>query len=598
MKAVKSRAAGHLAAIERLRAQRITGAGIKWLSAFNPIWFLIVPVVVIVGGLLVAVFWLSFIQGLPGTPEARFTTLNYLRLYTDPFVVTALSNTLRFALMTVLVALFFGVSIAWLVERTDLPGKSAIYAVMSLSILLPGFFTAMGWLFLLHPRIGMVNLWIMRLTGLPQAPLSVTTVTGMGWVQGLSLASLAFVLTSASFRSMDPALEEAATAHGAGFIQMLRRVFAPLVFPGLLASSIYIFTIGIGAFDTPAIIGLSNRVYTFSTFVYAQSVTGDSLPEYGPIAAMSALVAVIAVLLSTWYGRVIKKANQYQVVTGKGYRPRQYELGRWIWPAWFFIGAYFFLSKVIPFLLLIWAAGLPYFQPPSLRAIGTLSLENFRNIPLDLLARGAKNTGILMFVVPTLALLVSFAFSWMVVRSRSRFRALIDFFAFLPHAIPGIIFGVGALFVALFVLKGLPLYGSLTLLAIVYVVDRLSFGTRVLNSALIQIHHELEEAAAMCGATGLRIARSVLAPLVWPALLNGWLWMMLLTLRELTLATILFSPSNITMPVVVWNIWISGNFGMASAITLLLLASLAPLVMVYWVLGRRQMPWARSGNLR
>jgi iron(III) transport system permease protein len=322
------------------------------------------------------------------------------------------------------------------------------------------------------------------------------------------------------------------------------------------------------------------------------------LPEYGPIAAMSGLVAVIAVLLSTWYGTVIKRANRYQVVTGKGYRPRQYELGKWMLPAWIFIGTYFVLSKILPLLLLVWAAGLPYFQPPSLQALGSFSWQNFHSIPLDLLARGAKNTAILMVLVPTLAILVSFAFSWTVVRSRSRLRGLIDFFAFLPHAVPGIIFGVGALFVALFVLKGIPLYGSLTLLAIVYVVDRLSFGTRVLNSALIQIHHELEEAAAICGASGLRIARSVLAPLVWPALLNSWLWMALLTLRELTLATVLFSPNNITMPVVVWNIWISGNFGVASAITLVLMASLAPLVMLYWILGRRQTPWARNAQMK
>lgn len=570
----------------------------RLIAGFNPVWLLIAPVILIVAGMLVTVFWLSFIRGLPGTPEATYTYENYLRLYTDPFVITALKNTLGFAGITVVVALFFGISIAWLVERTNLPGKAVIYTVMSVSILLPGFFVAMGWLFLLHPRIGMINLWLVRVFGLSQAPLSITTVTGMGWVQGLSLASLAFVLTSASFRSMDPALEEAATVHGAGFGQMLKRVFMPLVFPGLLASSIYIFTIGIGSFDTPAIIGLSNRVYTFSTFVYAQSVTGDSLPEYGPIAAMSGLVAVVALLLSSWYGTVIKKANRYQVVTGKGYRPRQYELGKWMIPAWLFIGFYFLLSKVVPLLLLIWAAGLPYFQPPSLQAMGSLSFQNFRSIPLDLLARGAKNTLILMGVVPTLAIVVSFAFSWTVVRSQSRLRAVIDFFAFLPHAVPGIIFGVGALFVALFVLKGVPLYGSLTLLAIVYVVDRLSFGTRVLNSALIQIHHELEEAAAICGASGLRIARSVLAPLVWPALLNSWLWMALLTLRELTLATVLFSPSNITMPVVVWNIWISGNFGVASAITLVLLASLAPLVMIYWILGRRRTAWAQSGEMK
>lgn len=567
------------------------------MNRFNPLWLLILPLVVIIVWLLSTVFWLSFLEGLPGTPEARFTLQNYIKLYAEPFVITALFNTLVFSAVTVVVSLFFGVAIAWLVERTDLPGKSLIYTVMSLSLLLPGFFLAMGWLFLLHPRIGLMNRWIMSLTGLTHAPFNITSVIGMGWVQGLSLASLAFVLISASFRSMDPALEEAATIHGASFGQMLRRVFLPLMAPGILASALYIFTISIASFDTPAILGLSNRIYTFSTFVYAQSVTGDSLPDYGPTAAMASLMVAVALFLSYWYGGILRKANRYQVVTGKGYRPSPYELGRWMLPAWIFIALYLLLSKAIPLLLLAWAAALPFFQPLSVKAWQSLSLANFRNMPFDLMTRGAINTGTLMLVVPTLALLASFGFSWMVVRSRTRFRALLDFFAFLPHAVPGIIFGVGALFVALFVLKELPLYGSLTLLAIVYVVDRLSFGTRILNSALIQIHHELEEAATICGAGGLRTARSVLAPLVMPALLNGWLWMALITYRELTVATVLFTPNNITLPVVVWNIWIAGNYGVSSAITLVLLGCLIPLVLAYYLLGARRMEATRDPDL-
>ena len=581
-----------------LEAEDLQTGRLAWIAGLNPLWLLILPVVLIIVGLLCTVFWLSFIAGLPGTPEARWTLQNYLKLYADPFVVTALSNTLAFALITVAVSLFFGVSLAWLVERTDLPGKSAIYTVISLSLLLPGFFLAMGWLFLLHPRIGMVNRWIMAFTGAAQAPFNITSIVGMGWVQGLSLASLAFILTSASFRSMDPALEEAATIHGASFGQMLRRVFLPLMRPGILASALYVFTIAIASFDTPAILGLSNRIYTFSTFVYAQTVTGESLPDYGPTAAMSALMVVIALALSYWYGGIIRRANRYQVVTGKGYRPRQYELGRWTAPAWIFVGLYLLLSKILPLLLLIWAASLPFFQPPSAQAWNAMSLQNFRNIPLDLLARGATNTAILMAFVPTAALLASFGFSWMVVRSRSRLSAVLDFFAFLPHAVPGIIFGVGALFVSLFVLKGLPLYGSVTLLAIVYAVERLSFGTRVLNTAFIQIHPELEEAATISGASGLRTARSILAPLVWPALLNGWLWMALMTYRELTVATVLFTPKNITLPVVVWNIWISGNYGVASAITLVLLACLIPLILAYYAVGKRYGFGSRSAELR
>lgn len=570
-----------------------------WLTErrlpFNPVWLLIAPLVVVISGLLVTVFWLSFLSGLPGTPEAYLTLANYATLYTDPFVVRALVNTIGFSAVTVGVALFFGIVIAWLVERTDLPGKSLVYTLMTLGLLLPGFFLAMGWLFLLHPRIGILNRWIMDLTGLTEAPLSITTVLGMGWVQGLGLASLSFILISASFRTMDPALEEAASVHGARFSQIVSRVMLPLLFPGILASALYMVTIGFAAFDVPAIIGLSNRVYTFSTFVYARSVGADGLPEYGSTAAMSVLMVFIAVGAAVWYGSVLRKAAKYQVVTGKGYRPRQAVLGRWAVAGWLFIGGYIFISKVLPLVLLIWTAGLPFPQPPSLASLQLFSWNNFTRIPFDLLGRGLSNTAVLMVVVPTLTLVVSFAFSWMVIRSRTRFRGVLDFFAFLPHAVPDIIFAVGALFVALFVLTALPLYGSLVLLVIVYVVARLSFGTRMLNSAFIQIHRELEEAAAMSGATGLRTARSILLPLVLPALLNGWVWMALLTYRELTVATVLYSANNITLPVVVWNIWISGNYGVASAISLLILACLAPLVMLYWAVGGRRGLVSRAG---
>src|SRR5581483_9986423 len=564
-------------------------AAARWRARVHPLWLVVAPAVLVVTGLLVAVFALSLIKGLPGTPAAHFSLENYSRLYTDSFVLTALSNTLGFAATGIGVALFFGISIAWLVERTTLPGKAGVYAAMSLGLVLPNFFLAMGWLFLLHPRIGALNRLFMQLTGAAQAPLNIATVWGMGWIEGLGLAALVFILTSSTFRAMDPALEEVASVHGARFGSRLRRVVLPLVLPGLLASVLYIFTISFASFDVPAIIGWSNRIYTFSTFVYSKSTSAEGIPDYGTTAAMSSAMVVIALLSSMLYGRVIRRANRYQVVTGKGYRPKQASLGRWAVAAWAFIGSYFLLSKLLPALLVIWAALLPFFQPPSIEALKTLSLQNFQRMPGALLARGASHTAILMVLVPTLALLLSGAFSWLVIRSRSRLRGPLDFFAFLPHAVPSIIFGVGALFVALFVLKGLPLYGSLTLVAAVYVVLRLSFGTRMLNSAFIQIHRELEEAAAVAGAGGLKIARAIIAPLLLPALINGWLGIALETYRELTLATVLYSPRNITLSVVVWSIWLSGNLGQAAAVSVILLCCLVPLVAAYWVFGRRQL---------
>jgi iron(III) transport system permease protein len=152
--------------------------------------------------------------------------------------------------------------------------------------------------------------------------------------------------------------------------------------------------------------------------------------------------------------------------------------------------------------------------------------------------------------------------------------------------VPSIVFGLGALLISLFVTLGpIDLYGSLLLLLVVYCIVQLSFATRVTNSALISIQVELEEAAATSGASTFMILRSVIFPLLRPAILYGWLWLALLTVRELTLATMLFSASNVTLSVVVWSLWSSGQLGSGAAVSMILLAILLPLVLLYWKFG-------------
>src|SRR5262249_917437 len=162
-------------------------------------------------------------------------------------------------------------------------------------------------------------------------------VPGMGLIQGLGLASVVFVLTTASLRSMDPQLEDAASMSGASFVMVLRRVVVPLAWPGLLASALYVFAIGLGAFDVPLGIGLRNRIYAFSSFLYVMSVpNADGLPRYGLIAAFATFMIVLALLLSWWYSRVLLQSRRYQTVTGKGYRPRLFALRKWSLAAWAF----------------------------------------------------------------------------------------------------------------------------------------------------------------------------------------------------------------------------------------------------------------------
>ena len=254
-----------------------------------------------------------------------------------------------------------------------------------------------------------------------------------------------------------------------------------------------------------------------------------------------------------------------------------------------FIGSYLVLAKLLPIELLLWSSLLPFFQLPSQRAFATISLAHYFSLPWELVFTSLANTALLAVLTPTVTLAVSLAFSWVVLRSRIPGRHGFDFIAFLPHAIPSIVFGVGALLLTLFVLqRALPIYGTIWILLAVFTIARISYGTRMTNSGLIQIHAELEESAQMSGATAWQGFRRILVPLLAPTLLYAWLWIALLVFRELTLAVILSTADNITFPVVVWSLWLGGGLGQASALAVVMLVMMTPMIALYWAFARRQ----------
>jgi len=373
--------------------------------------------------------------------------------------------------------------------------------------------------------------------------------------------------------------------------RVLWRVTLPLALPGILAAVIYILTIALATFDIPAIIGLGNRVYMLSTQVYDLThPPGEGTPNYGASAALGALMVIVALGLTVCYGRVLGQSHRYQVITGKAYRPTQVQLGKWEIAAWAFVLLFTFCAAILPLAVLAFVAFTPYLMAPSADALSHLTTANYLKLNWELVGRGLRNTITLMVVVPLLVLLLSFSISWLVVRSRSRLRYALDFGAFLPHALPELIMAVAALLLALFVVgKALPLYGSVWLIALVYVVARLAFATRALNGALLQVHRELEEAAVVSGLSMLRTSWKVLFPLLRPAVFSVWLWTALLVYRELTAAVFLSSQSSITLQAVVWSFWSSGARNQAAAVTLLVTAVMAPLIGIYWYFGRRSM---------
>jgi len=539
-------------------------------------------------GLLTMVAWMSLRRGVPGQPSL-YTFKNYTTLLTDPYSYRVMMTTLEFSAVTIAVSVPLGFLFAWFIERSDMPYKATAMSLLGIGILFPTFLKAMGWVFLLHPRIGVINIVLMNLFGLTKSPLNIATVQGIGFVEGLTLTPLAYVMISAALRSMNPALVEASSIHGVRKWKTLLRVELPLIWPALLSAVIWMLTVAIAAFDVPGVIGMANNIFTFSTAVYFMINPNEGLPRYGLSGAYGTIMVAFSLVLMIPYFRALKQSHRYQIISGKSYQSRPIELGRWWLLGWGLLAGYFILAFLLPLLAIFWVSLLPYVQIPSRQALAAASFERYGAIAFDsaLLAAG-WNTLLLMVIVPTLVVAISSAISWIVTRSRMRGRLILDAIAFLPHPVPHLLFALSIAYFALLISNVIPLYGTIFVLMAVYVICWISFGTRILNNSMIQVHRELEEAAQVGGVSTFRIVWKVILPLVRPGLVYAWIWTSLAAYRELTMAVFLASPKSQVLSTYVWGQWHGGGLGDAAAIAVVMMAVMSPLVATFWVFARRQ----------
>jgi len=546
--------------------------------------------------LLGMIVWMSLRSGVPGQDSA-YSLKNYVALLSDPYTYRVMKTTVIFAAITIAVSVPLGFIFAWFIERTNMPGKTVAMSVLSIGILFPTFLKAMGWVFLLHPRIGVINIFLMQLFGLTQAPLNIATVPGIGFVQGMTLVPLAYVMISAALRSMNPALVEAANVHGVSQWRTLIRIELPLIWPALFSAVIWMLTVAIAAFDVPGVIGMANNIFTFSTAIYYMINPNEGLPRYGLCGAYGSIMVCVSLVLMIPYFRALKQSHRYQIISGKSYQSRPVDLGRWRWVAWAMLGSYFLLAFVLPLLAIFWVSLLPYVQAPSWQTLKVISFERYTQIAFDsALLDAAWNTLILMIVVPTAIVIICTAISWIVTRSRMRGRVVLDAIAFLPHPVPHILFALAIAYLALRVSNVIPLYGTIYVLMAVYVVCWISFGTRVLNNSMIQVHRELEEAAQVSGATTFRIIAKVIAPLIKPGLIYAWIWTSLSAYRELTMAVFLSSPKSQVLSTYIWGQWHGGGLGDAAAIAIMMIAVMSPVVTSFWIFARKQQQVAGSAT--
>jgi iron(III) transport system permease protein len=492
-------------------------------------------------------------------------------------------NSLIFAAGSSLIALTAGTVLAYFMVRTDAPLKPLFFAASLGPLIIPGSLYAVSWIFLADENVGLLN-EALAVPILGRPVFDVFGLAGMIWVQGLHDAPIAFLLMQAVLRGMDPSLEESAWMSGASTRQTLRLVTLPLMRPGIVAVVLVIFVSALEGFEIPALLGLQKGIFLFTSGIYYTLKTFP--PDYEAAGAYSLtllVVAAIGVLLSQW---LLRDARSYQTITGKAFRPRQVALERW--RKWVAAGIvfYFTLAVLLPVLVLLWGSLLPFYQAPSIDAVDELTLENYRYVlTLPKFGTAARNSLLLGVGAATVTMFITAVAAWVVVRTRARARPLVDLLVFAPLVIPGLVLGVSLLFVYLRV--PLPIYGTLLILLIAYVTKYLPYGMRYSTTALTQTSRELEESAIVSGASWWQTFRMVLMPLASTGILAGWIYILIVSVRELSSSLLLYSPGNETMGILIWQVFQDGGFTTVATIGVLLVAALIVLVGIAYRLGAR-----------
>ncbi|MFQ5614036.1 MAG: ABC transporter permease [Anaerolineae bacterium] len=530
---------------------------------------------------LVLLLWGSLKVGNP-TEFSALTLSNFQEAYSDPRSYTLLLNSVAYAAGTCLFSLVLGTSMAFIIERTNTPFKSLFTAMALVPLIIPGILHTISWLLLLSPRIGAINRALIGLFGLEEAPFNIYSLGGMIWVEGLHLSPLVFVIMAAAFRSMDPALEEAALTSGASFPTTFRRVTFRLALPAIASAMLIMFIRGLESFEVPALIGLRGGVRVFTSRIWL--ALREFPPNYGLASSFAVGLLLISVIGILFYNRLTARGEQFATVTGKGFRPHIVDLGGWRYLTSLVFVLYFVFLVGLPFFILLWASLNPSYTAPALDKLDRLTLENYAFVLKMGRARTAfTNSLILSLGSATIVMLLTAVISWITVKTRWPGRAALDVVTFLPITIPGIVLGVSLIWV--YLILPIPIYGTIWILLLAYITRYMPYGIRTNSASMVQIHDELEEAAAISGGTWLQTFRRVTLPLLKPGLIAGFIYVVIVSFRELSSSILLYSSRSIVLSILIFDLWDGGQFPIVSALSILMILLLILLVAVASRLG-------------
>ncbi len=553
----------------------------EWLRGlFQTKSLILVAVAIILGYLaltpLIYLAWGTFFD------DGQFTLGGFERAYATSGLLDMARNSVIFAVGSSLLAFVAGTGLAYVTVRTNVPFRPLLVATAVVPLIIPGLLYTISWIMLSSENVGLLNQIAETVVGRPV--LDIFSMGGMIWVEGTHSAPLVYLFMVAAFRSMDPSLEESALVGGASRLTMIRRITIPLTRPAIAGAMLIIGVNSLSSFEVPVLLGLPDRIYVFTSQIFAEL---RQFPyDYGAAGALSIGLVLLAVAGVYAVNKLGGDGREFATVTGKGFRPQTMDLGRAKLPVGAAVIGYFVVTTALPVFVMLYTSFLPHYQKFSFSSFGDFSWSNYEALFTNrIFTRSLVNSLILSGGSATAIMLLTAVAAWLVIRTKVPGRTVLDQLTFLPLIVPGLVMGVAISYVYLRNPLPIPVYGTLLILLIAYVTRFMPYGMRYAVSSLTQISGELEESAAVSGASWLQAGRRIVLPLMIPGLVAGWIYIVIVSIRELSSSILLYSPGNEVLAIVTFQFYEKGEMTAVSALGVVLVATLVVIVTTAYKLG-------------
>jgi iron(III) transport system permease protein len=508
------------------------------------------------------ILYQSLLDGPFFQATSKLSLSAYQFVFTDADFRRAFGTTLIVAAGMTAIAVPFGALLAFLVVRTDLPGRRWLEPALLVPIFLSPVVIAFGYVVAVGP-VGFFTVAVRGLIG--REPWNLYSIASITLIAGLTHIPHVYLYASSTLRAIGADLEEAARVAGASSGRIALTVSLPMVWPALLYSGVLVFFLGFELFGLPLILGDPEGVLVLSTYLY-KLTNRLGVPSYQLMAVVAVVIMLIAFPLVWLQRRLLGVANRYVSVRGKAARASPLRIGRWRWAALALVLAWLAVTVVTPLagvllrsVVTTWGEGV--------RLTEVLTLDHFTELlEYPNLVRGVVNTLFIGVVGGALAVACYAAIALSTHRWQSGWARVMDYLVMVPRGMPGLVAGLAFFWVFLFVKPIAPLRATPVSLWLAYSVVWLAYGMRLISSALLQISPELEEAAYTAGASRARVTREVTLPLVRFGLLGSWLLIFLIFVREYSTGVYLLAPGSEVIGSLMVSLWGTGAVDTVSAL--------------------------------